>query len=58
MAPTPHRPTPNPTTGDTPRALPACCLAHDGAHVHGCARPRTVTGDTHRGVCLTSAGQS
>jgi hypothetical protein len=58
MAPTPHRPDPRRSTRDTPNRLPECCLAHDGAHVHGCARPRTGTGATHPGICLTVAGQS
>lgn len=32
--------------------VPACCAAHDGAHVHGCVLPRRSDGREHAGGCL------
>lgn len=29
-----------------------CCQTHDGAHLHGCIRPRTSAGATHLGACI------
>lgn len=42
-----------PTT--TTRPLPACCVAHDGPHLHGCGWPRTASGRTHEGACILPA---
>jgi hypothetical protein len=35
-----------------PHTLPACCVSHDGPHLHGCTRPRMMHGSTHPGICL------
>ena len=42
----------------TSRPLPACCVEHDGPHLHRCARPRTTSGREHSGACLLATSQS